>query len=259
MDIHLELFASTASRTNLRYSVIYTETASDKYLKLRSLVSEFSCPTIVYVSRTKRTIDLARKLTADGMRALPFYGKMDRDEKISNQDAFMNGSVRIIVATSAFGMGVDKKDVGLVVHYDISDSLENYVQEAGRAGRDPELTARCYVLYNDNDLDKHFILLNQTKLSISEIQQIWRAVKNLTKQRMTVSCSALEIARCAGWDDSVSDIETRVRTALATLEQGGYLVRGSNVPHVYATGITVKIWMRPECVFLHQFCSAVTR
>lgn len=240
LDIHLELFASTASRTNLRYSVIYTETASDKYLKLRSLVSEFSCPTIVYVSRTKRTIDLARKLTADGMRALPFYGKMDRDEKISNQDAFMNGSVRIIVATSAFGMGVDKKDVGLVVHYDISDSLENYVQEAGRAGRDPELTARCYVLYNDNDLDKHFILLNQTKLSISEIQQIWRAVKNLTKQRMTVSCSALEIARCAGWDDSVSDIETRVRTALATLEQGGYLVRGSNVPHVYATGITVK-------------------
>lgn len=81
------------------------------------------------------------------------------------------------MATSAFGMGVDKKDVGLVVHYDISDSLENYVQEAGRAGRDPGLSARCYVLYSDNDLDKHFILLNQTKLSISEIQQVWKAVK----------------------------------------------------------------------------------
>ena len=152
----------------------------------------------------------------------------------------MNDNVRIIVATSAFGMGVDKKDVGLVVHYDISDSLENYVQEAGRAGRDPHLNARCFVLYSDNDLDKHFILLNQTKLSISEIQQVWKAVKDLTRQRMRVSCSALEIARQAGWDDSVSDIETRVRTALATLEQGGYLERGNNVPHVYATGITVK-------------------
>ena len=96
------------------------------------------------------------------------------------------------------------------------------------------------MLYSDNDLDKHFILLNQTKLSISEIQQVWKAVKDLTRQRMRVSCSALEIARQAGWDDSVSDIETRVRTALATLEQGGYLERGNNVPHVYATGITVK-------------------
>ena len=152
----------------------------------------------------------------------------------------MTDKVRIIVATSAFGMGVDKSDVGLVVHYDISDSLENYVQEAGRAGRDPHLEARCFVLYSDADLDKHFILLNQTKLSISEIQQVWKAVKEMTKQRMRACCSALEIARKAGWDDSVSDIETRVRTALAALEQAGYLERGNNVPHVYATGITVK-------------------
>ena len=240
LNLDLELFASTASRTNLHYSVIHLESDNDKYLKLRELVAESGCPTIVYVSRTKRTKELAAKLTRDGYKALPFNGKMEADEKIANQDAFMNDQVHIIVATSAFGMGVDKKDVGLVVHYDISDSLENYVQEAGRAGRDPGLSARCYVLYSDNDLDKHFILLNQTKLSISEIQQVWKAVKNLTRQRMKVNCSALEIARQAGWDDSVSDIETRVRTALAALEQSGYLVRGNNVPHVYATGITVK-------------------
>ena len=63
----------------------------------------------------------------------------------------------------------------------------------------------------DNDLDKHFILLNQTKLSISEIQQVWKAIKDLTRQRMKVNCSALEIARQAGWDDSVSDIEMCIR------------------------------------------------
>lgn len=240
LDLNLELFASTASRTNLRYSVIHVESDNDKYLKLRELIAESDCPTIVYVSRTKRTRELAAKLTRDGYKALPFNGKMEADEKIANQDAFMNDQIHIIVATSAFGMGVDKKDVGLVIHYDISDSLENYVQEAGRAGRDPNLNAHCYVLYGDNDLDKHFILLNQTKLSISEIQQVWKAVKDLTRQRMKVNCSALEIARQAGWDDSVSDIETRVRTALAALEQSGYLIRGNNVPHVYATGITVK-------------------
>lgn len=240
LNLDLQLFASSASRTNLRYSVIHAETDEDKYMKLRSLIAESDCPTIVYVSRTKRTKMLAEKLTRDGYKALPFNGRMDSDEKIANQEAFMSDNVRIIVATSAFGMGVDKSDVGLVVHYDISDSLENYVQEAGRAGRNPHLQAKCFALYNDNDLDKHFILLNQTKLSISEIQQVWKAVKDMTRQRMQTCCSALEIARKAGWDDSVTDIETRVRTAIAALEQAGYLERGNNVPHVYATGITVK-------------------
>ncbi len=240
INLNLEIFASTASRTNLKYSVIHADTDEDKYSKLRSLIAESSCPTIVYVSRTKRTKELAEKLTRDGFKALPYNGQMDADDKIANQEAFMFDQVRIIVATSAFGMGVDKKDVKLVVHYDISDSLENYVQEAGRAGRDPRLQAKCFVLYSDADLDKHFILLNQTKLSISEIQQVWKAVREMTKHRTHTCCSALEIARKAGWDDSVSDIETRVRTALAALEQAGYLERGNNIPHVYATGITVK-------------------
>ena len=240
LNIDLELFASSAERTNLQYSVIHVEKEEEKYPKLRSLIEAANCPAIVYVSRTKRTKELAFKLSRDGMRALTYNGKMDSDEKIANQDAFMNGQVNIIVATSAFGMGVDKSDVGLVVHYDISDSLENYVQEAGRAGRDPHLSARCYVLYGDDDLNKHFILLNQTKLSISEIQQVWKAIKALTRHRQRVYCSALEIARQAGWDDSTIDMETRVRTALSALEQSGYIERGNNVPHVYATGITVK-------------------
>ena len=238
--LNLDLFASKATRTNLRYSVIHADTDEEKYQKLRALLSEFDCPTIVYVARTRRTKELSARLTRDGYRALPFNGKMDKDEKVANQDEFMSGRVRIIVATSAFGMGVDKSDVGLVVHYNISDSLENYVQEAGRAGRDPHLNARCYVLYSDGDLDKHFVLLNQTKLSISEIQQVWMAVKKMTKLRPQMSSSSLEIARMAGWNDTGADIETRVRTAIAALEQAGYLERGTNMPRVFATGITVK-------------------
>ena len=238
--LNLDIFATKATRTNLRYSVIHADTDEEKYQKLRALLSEFDCPTIVYVARTRRTQELSERLTRDGYRALPFNGKMDKDEKVANQDEFMSGRVRIIVATSAFGMGVDKSDVGLVVHYNISDSLENYVQEAGRAGRDPNLSARCYVLYSDSDLDKHFVLLNQTKLSISEIQQVWTAVKKMTKLRAQASSSSLEIARMAGWNDSGADIETRVRTAIAALEQAGYLERGTNMPRIFATGITVK-------------------
>ena len=111
LNLDLKLFASTASRTNLRYSVIHADTEDDKYFKLRSLIAESSCPTIVYVSRTAKTKQLAEKLTRDGYMALPFNGRMDASEKIANQDAFMSDKVRIIVATSAFGMGVDKQDV----------------------------------------------------------------------------------------------------------------------------------------------------
>jgi ATP-dependent DNA helicase RecQ len=240
LGLELELFASTAARTNLHYSVIHAETEEDKYDHLRNLLTANDSPTIIYVSRTRKTREIAEKLTKDGFPALPFNGKMDPNDKIANQNAFMDNQVRAIVATSAFGMGVDKKDVGMVIHYDISDSLENYVQEAGRAGRDPQLNAQCYILFSDHDLDKHFILLNQTKLSISEIQQVWKAIKDLTRQRKSVSCSALEIARQAGWNDEVADIETRVRTAVAALEDAGYVSRGNNVPRVFATGIRVK-------------------
>ena len=240
LDLNFELFASAATRENLHYAVLYNETEDDKYNSLRNLIEQKNCPTIVYVSRTRKTVQLAEKLTSDGFPAKPYNGKMDPNDKVANQEAFKKNKIKIIVATSAFGMGVDKKDVKLVVHYDISDSLENYVQEAGRAGRDPSLEAECYVLFNDNDLDKHFMLLNQTKLSISEIQQVWKAIKDLTRMRPTVCCSALEIARQAGWDDSISDIETRVKTAVAALENAGYVKRGRNMPRVYATSILAK-------------------
>ena len=240
LGLELKVFAANAERKNLRYTVLHADTADEKYNLLRSLILGHNCPSIVYVARTRRTRELAQHLAQDGIRALPFNGKMEAAEKVKNQNAFMSGEAQVIVATSAFGMGVDKKDVGLVVHYNISDSLENYVQEAGRAGRDPEMQAECYVLYADSDLDKHFILLNQTKLSISEIQQVWKAIKDLTAKRDKVSCSPLDIARQAGWGEDVEDIETRVKAAIAALEDAGFIQRGSNSPHVFATGIAVK-------------------
>ena len=118
--------------------------------------------------------------------------------------------------------------------------LENYIQEAGRAGRDENISADCFVLFNEEDLSKHFILLNQTKLSIKEIQQVWKAIKDITKFRSQVSNSALEIARKAGWDDNVVEIETRVTTAIAALEDAGYLKRGQNMPRIFANSILSK-------------------
>jgi len=237
LSLELEVFNSKVSRTNLQYKVFEKGNEEEKYQALRNLIEERNCPAIIYVSRTRKAYQLAERLTRDGLNARPYHGRMDVKEKTENQEAFISGAVSVMVATSAFGMGVDKKDVGMVVHYEISDSLENYIQEAGRAGRDENLVADCFVLYNEEDLNKHFILLNQTKLSIKEIQQVWKAIKEITRFRSTVSNSALEIARKAGWDDSVYEIETRVKTAIAALEDAGYLKRGQNVPHIFANSI----------------------
>ena len=236
LGLDLLLFTAGASRKNLHFHV--TERGdSEKLEALRGLLEVHRCPTIVYMSRTKAVTDLANRLSKDGFPALPYHGQMDRQEKSANQEAFLSGEVGIIVATSAFGMGVDKKDVGLVVHYDVSDSLENYVQEAGRAGRDPSLEAECHVLYQEEDLNKHFIQLNRSKLGMSEIQQIWKAIKDATRLRPRMSASALELARQAGWDEALNDAETRVTTAVAALESAGYVKRGQNMPHIYADSI----------------------
>jgi len=240
LSLQLEVFKATSTRTNLQYKVYDSKDEEDKYNNARRLIESKNCPTIIYVSRTRKAYKLAERLSKDGFNAKPYHGKMDVKEKTENQNSFIAGDVQIMVATSAFGMGVDKKDIGTVIHYDISDSLENYVQEAGRAGRDENISADCFVLFNEEDLNKHFVLLNQTKLSVKEIQQIWRAIKYITKFRSSVSNSALEIARKAGWDDNVIEIETRVTTAIAALEHAGYLKRGQNVPRIFANSILSK-------------------
>jgi ATP-dependent DNA helicase RecQ len=240
LSLELDTYTSGESRKNLRYKVFENSNEADKYNRLRDLIESKNCPTIVYVSRTARAKKLAGDLNRDGFSARPYHGKMDIREKTENQNAFISGEVQIMVATSAFGMGVDKKDIGMVIHYDISDSLENYVQEAGRAGRDESITADCYVLYNDDDLGKHFALLNQTKLTIKEIKQVWKAIQKITKFRSTISNSALEIARKAGWDEGITEIETRVTTAIAALEEAGYLKRGQNSPRIYANSILTR-------------------
>lgn len=240
LNLKLDIFQASAARSNLHYAVFEREGDEDKYSALRNLIDDKNCPTIVYVSRTRKATELADRLQVDGFNARAFHGKMEATEKTENQNAFIAGTVQIMVATSAFGMGVDKKDVGLVVHFDISDSLENYVQEAGRAGRDEKIEAECYVLFDEEDLGKHFILLNQTKLNIQEIKQIWNAIKFITRYQTSISNSPLEIARKAGWDDSVAEIETRVTTAIAALEDAGYLRRGQNMPRIYANSILIK-------------------
>ncbi len=237
LSLDLEIYTTDETRQNLSYKVIEVEDDNDKLYKLRDILSRYNCPSIVYVARTKKAEELAKRLNDDDLNALPYHGKMDRELKTANQNAFMTGTTNTMVATSAFGMGVDKDNIGLIVHYDISDSLENYIQEAGRAGRNFSISADCYILFNENDLSKHFNNHNKQKVNIKEIRQVWRAIRNISRINGKVSCSPLEIAREAGWDDTGTDMETRVLTALSALEIAKFIRRGQNNPRIFATSI----------------------
>lgn len=240
LNLELETYSTSATRENLRYQVRFVETPEKKYNELRSILLAKECSAIVYTQSVRDTRDLAERLKKDGFSALPYNGRMDRKEKIATQEKFINNEINIIVATSAFGMGVDKQDIELVVHYSIPPSLEDYMQESGRAAREQSLNADCYILFSPNDTDAQFVRLNQAKLTMNEIQQVWKVIKDSTRYRPRFSKSALEIARKAGWDKSeksIQDLEIKVKTALMALERANYIKRGQNISHVYANSI----------------------
>ena len=240
LDLDLNKYVTRAERINLKYEVIKVEDSDAKMGELIRLLRTENTPAIIYSSRVKTVVSIAAILQKNGINCTYFHGKLEKDQKVKHQNEFMKDEVDVIVATSAFGMGVDKSDVKTVIHFDISDSLENYIQEAGRAGRDEHINAKCFILYNEEDLNKHFALLQNTKLNQKEIGQIWRAIKNNTKFRDKISQSALELAKAAGWETDIRDLENRVTTSLAALEDRGFLKRRQNNSKVYANSLSIK-------------------
>lgn len=222
LGLELDEFITNKGRTNLSYEVVNVEDPTRKMSYLLGILKDCEKPTIIYASRTKRVEEVCSLVKEAGFNATYFHGKLDKETKKTNMDAFMTEQYEIIVATSAFGMGVDKDNVKTVIHYNISDSLENYVQEAGRAGRDERINGKCYILYSEEDLNRHFSLLQQSKLNHKEIKDIWRAIKGQAKFRDKISQSALEIAKNSGWDAEMLDLETKVKTAISALEDQGF-------------------------------------
>lgn len=144
-------------------------------------------PIIIYISNTEKTKDIADRICNDEKlkkigKARPFHGQQSRTTKNKTQTMFMNGECRIIVATSAFGMGVDKDNVRNVIHFGISNSVEDYVQEAGRAGRDNK-SADCHLLYmEDEDLAYVEFLSESSKLRFDIIQKVWKYLNDLVSE-----------------------------------------------------------------------------
>ncbi|NOX35409.1 MAG: UvrD-helicase domain-containing protein [Deltaproteobacteria bacterium] len=161
-----------------------------------------------------------------GIISEAFHAGRSEPDKRNIQDDFVEGKIFVICATNAFGMGIDKKDIRLVIHADIPGSLENYLQEAGRAGRDME-PSDCILLYEKEDIENQFSLNAYSKLSIKDIKKILGILKKRGAKTPEIVITPGEIMRLLGYTDSGGN-DARARIGISWLERKGFLERSFN-------------------------------
>lgn len=173
-DKHAKQFQQAFDRPNLSYSVF---SPAAKETKLREILANVPGSAIVYCSSRKHTQQVAGLLKLNGIHADHYHAGLPSEERSAKQDAWIKNKTRVIVCTNAFGMGIDKPDVRVVVHYDIPDCIENYYQEAGRAGRDGK-KAYAVLLYQPHEIEAIKGLINIRYPSPVQIKKVYAAVMN---------------------------------------------------------------------------------
>lgn len=167
-------FQQSFERPNLSYSVF---NISDKPNKLFTILNNVKGSAIVYCKSRKRTKDVAELLRLQNIQADYYHAGLTSEERSAKQEGWIKNKIRVIVCTNAFGMGIDKPDVRVVVHYDVPDCIENYYQEAGRAGRDRK-RAYAVLLYSDKELEELIGQVNIHFPPVEEIKNIYIALMN---------------------------------------------------------------------------------
>ena len=200
---------------------------------------------VIFRATRRAAEETAEFLLDQGWSAAHFHAGLAATEKKRIQDDFLGGAIRVICATNAFGMGIDKDDVRIVIHGDTPGSLENYLQEAGRAGRDRE-PAECLLLYDEEDCEKQFRFGAFSQLTRRDIAQILRGLRKAARM-----CNSEEVVITTGEllrDEDVdtgfgsqdTGADTKVRAAVSWLERAGFVERNENRTNVIQARLQVK-------------------
>ena len=248
LGLDLLLLDGGAVRTNLSFAVLPTQKATKLADILTAIVAnlppEGESGAVVYCATRSATERVFGFLRAQGLAVDYYHAGLTADRKREVQEAFRTGTLRIIAATNAFGMGIDKPDIRLVVHGDIPGSLENYLQEAGRAGRD-RAPASCVLLFAPEDVERQFSLSARSRLARHEIGAILKALRRLETRLKSAEVIATpgEIVREERDQEFERDRntdDTRVKTAVAWLEEAVLLTREENRVQVFPASLRIR-------------------
>lgn len=212
-----QTFVSGFDRPNLSIEVAHTQREREKITRIRSLARQIPGSGIIYASTRKAVEQVGAKLKTVDLKVSEYHAGMSDGLRARAQDDFMSGRTQMIVATNAFGMGIDKPDIRFVVHYQMPGSIEAYYQEIGRAGRDG-LPSTCVLLFNYADKNTHEFFIEGSYPDISIIKQVYDSLAATELRKIELSTS--EIARRAGESN-----EMAVQSALYLLERAGHIQR----------------------------------
>jgi len=189
-----EVFISSFNRPNLYYEIRDKTKDIDKEI-VKFIKNHSGKSGIIYCLSRKKVEELAEFLRANQIRALPYHAGLESQVRVSNQDAFLMEDIEVIVATIAFGMGIDKPDVRFVIHYDMPKSLEGYYQETGRAGRD-DGEGLCIAFYDIKDLYK--LEKFSTKKSVAEHEMVKQLLAETASYAESTNCRRKHILHYFG-------------------------------------------------------------
>ena len=214
---HPQTFVSGFDRPNLSIEVVHTEKEKEKISRIRQLAIKANGSGIVYASTRKSVEQVGRELKTAGLAVSMYHAGMSDGVRGKAQEDFMSGRTQMIVATNAFGMGIDKPDIRFVAHYQIPGSIEAYYQEIGRAGRDG-LPSKCVLLFNYADKNTHDFFIEGSYPAMSTIKKVYDGLVGTGLKR--IELSAAQIGKLAGEKN-----EMAVQSALYLLERAGHISR----------------------------------